>query len=211
LISDRLSEVRDPNVQRFAPKLIGSLDRAINFLNQTLKYGQAQEPSPMRQMFPLEPVARDVLETFALAGLPRLELKLLIAPTVTVDADREHLTRILTNLVRNCVQAFDAAVDRKEAPRVEVRAWREGSVTVIEIADNGPGIPESVREKLFEAFQSAARPGGTGLGLAISAELIQAHAGTIAVKSTGPDGTVFLLTVPDQPLSMAEHKTHARG
>jgi signal transduction histidine kinase len=211
LISDRLTEVRDPNVQRFAPKLIGSLDRAINFLNQTLQYGQAKEPPPKRQNIPLEPVVRDVLETFALAGLPRLELKLLVAPSVTVDADREHLTRILTNLVRNCVQAFDVASEPRPSPRVEVRAWREGSVTAIEIADNGPGIPESVREKLFEAFQSAARPGGTGLGLAISAELVQAHAGTIAVKSTGPDGTVFLLTLPDQPLNMAEHRAQAHG
>jgi signal transduction histidine kinase len=211
LISDRLGEVRDPNVQRFAPKLIASLDRAIGFLNQTLQYGQAREPSPRRQHIVLEPVVREVLDSFSLANVPGLELRVAVGPSVAVDADREQLARILTNLVRNCVQALESGVNRNATPRVEVRGWREGSVTLIEIADNGPGIPEAVREKLFEAFQSAAKPGGTGLGLAISAELVHAHAGTITVKSTGPEGTVFLLTVPDQPLSMAQHRVLARN
>lgn len=206
LISDRLTEVRDANVQRFAPKLIGSLDRAISFLNQTLQYGQAQELPPRRQQIGLEPVVREVLESFTMAGIPGLDLRSKVSQSITVDADREQLARILTNLVRNGVQALESGAVREAAPCVEVRGRREGSVTVVEVADNGPGIPERVREKLFEAFQSAARPGGTGLGLAISAELVQAHAGTLTVQSTGPHGTVFVFTVPDQPVRMAEHR-----
>jgi signal transduction histidine kinase len=211
LISDRLAEVRDPNVQRFAPKLIASLDRAIGFLNQTLKYGQAQEPLPQRQHLRLEPLVRDVLESFALASIQVLELKAEVNPSVTIDADREHIARVLTNLVRNAVQAFESDPARRAPFCIEVRGWREGSVTAIEVADNGPGIPESVRDKLFEAFQSAARSDGTGLGLAISAELIAAHAGAITVKSTGPHGTIFLITVPDRPLSMAQHRASPRN
>lgn len=211
LISDRLSEVRDPNVQRFAPKLIGSLDRAINFLNQTLKYGQAQEPPPERRSISLEHVVREVIESFALAGPANLEVRSLVTPGVTVDADREQLARILTNLVRNAVQALEAGHVPDIPPRIEVRGVREGSVTIIDVADNGPGIPEAVRERLFEAFQSAARPGGTGLGLAISAELVRAHAGTICVKSTGVDGTVFSLTIPDLPISMVQQRVQLRS
>ncbi|NJM31372.1 MAG: ATP-binding protein [Rhizobiales bacterium] len=91
---------------------------------------------------------------------------------------------------------------------VTIRAQRQGSVTLIEVADNGPGIPEQVRSKLFEAFQSAARPGGTGLGLAIAAELVQAHGGAIELRDTGANGTVFAISIPDR---IAELRTGRRG
>ena len=71
---------------------------------------------------------------------------------------------------------------------VTIRSWREGSVVTIEVRDNGPGIPERVRPKLFEAFQSAAKPGGVGLGLAIAAELIRAHGGEIRLARNRPRG-----------------------
>ena len=81
---------------------------------------------------------------------------------------------------------------------MSVSARREKAVTEIEIDDNGPGIPQAVRGKLFEAFQSAAKPGGTGLGLAISQELAIAHGGHIKVKHTGDAGTCFVVTIPDR-------------
>ena len=68
---------------------------------------------------------------------------------------------------------------------VTLGAWREGSVVTIEVGDNGPGIPERVRPQLFEAFQSAAKPGGVGLGLAIAAELMRAHGGEIRLARRG--------------------------
>ena len=63
-----------------------------------------------------------------------------------------------------------------------VLARREGAVTIIEVADTGPGVPERARANLFKAFQSVARKGGTGLGLAIAAELVQAHGGQIDAR-----------------------------
>ena len=90
--------------------------------------------------------------------------------------------RILTNLARNAIQAIEGAqAEDERAPdgAVTLRAWREGTIVTIEVGDTGPGIPERVRAHLFEAFQSAARPGGTGLGLAIAAELTRAHGGDI--------------------------------
>ena len=78
----------------------------------------------------------------------------------------------------------------------------------VEIRDNGPGIPERVRPRLFEAFQSAAKADGVGLGLAIAAELIRAHGGEIRLNSTGSGGTIFHIVVPD---TVAELKTGRRG
>ena len=89
-----------------------------------------------------------------------------------------------------------------------VRARREGSVAIIEVADTGPGVPEQARARLFEAFQSVARKGGTGLGLAIAAELVQAHGGQIAlIKNEG--GATFRITIPDMVVELEQARRRA--
>ena len=85
--------------------------------------------------------------------------------------------------------------------------WQFESAT-IEIRDSGPGIPDKVRSRLFEAFQSAARRGGTGLGLAIAAELVRAHGGELKLSATGAEGSVFLFTIPDR---VGELRSGRRG
>ena len=110
---------------------------------------------------------------------------------IVIDADREQLNRVLTNLLRNAIQAVESPQEQgEEAPegQVAIRSWREGSVVTLEIRDNGPGIPERVRPRLFEAFQSAAKSGGVGLGLAICAELVRAHGGEIRLDSKRSGG-----------------------
>ena len=81
--------------------------------------------------------------------------------------------------------------------RLTMVAGREGNLATLRISDTGPGIPARIREKLFQPFEGSANPGGTGLGLAIAAELISAHGGTIQLESSSPNGTVFLITLPD--------------
>jgi signal transduction histidine kinase len=196
LISDRLGEVRDPTVQRFAPKLIASLDRAILFLNQTITYGRAQELPPRREHLRVTDVVSEVFDTTSLLAGPTVRLNNTVQSHITIDADREHLIRILTNLTRNAIQALDTR--RAVGDEVRISATRQGSVTMITVGDNGPGIPPAVRNKVFEAFQTSARIGGTGLGLAISAELTQAHGGSICVLETSEMGTVFEVTIPDR-------------
>ena len=194
VISDRLAMVQDPTVKRFAPKLIMSLDRAIAFLTETLKFGRAEEPPPMREMLALKEMADEVIEAAVLQAPAHVVMFNQVPPGLMIDAGREQLIRVLTNLLRNAIQALEG---RAAEGHILLRAWREGSVVTIEIRDNGPGIPERVRPKLFEAFQSAAKPGGVGLGLAIAAELIRAHGGDIRLHETGPEGTVFHVSVPD--------------
>jgi signal transduction histidine kinase len=198
VVSDSLATVKDPQVQRFAPRLITSLDRAINFLNQTLQYGQAREFPPQRSKINLHDLTADVLMGLEHMTHDRVELQNAVSKSMQIDVDKEHLHRILTNLVRNALQALENEQTLKRADlKVSISARRDNAVTEIEIVDNGPGIPQSVRGKLFEAFQSAAKPGGTGLGLAISQELAIAHGGHIAVKYTGDNGTCFVVAIPD--------------
>ena len=65
----------------------------------------------------------------------------------------------------------------------------------IDIADEGPGLPQATQANLFRPFVVSARRGGNGLGLAISRDLMRAHGGDIRLVSTGPEGTVFRLTL----------------
>jgi signal transduction histidine kinase len=211
LISDRLAMIDDPTVRRFAPRLIESLDRAIEFLTQTLKYGSAQELPPSRARFPLRELVDEVFEAAVIRASRRIILFNNVPQALVANADRSQLSRVLTNLLRNAIQAVETRFrDGEEAGdgSVTVRSWREGSVVMIEVKDNGPGVPEAIRERLFEPFQSASRPGGTGLGLAISFELIKAHGGTIALESTTAAGTSLLITLPD---SVSELRAGRRG
>jgi signal transduction histidine kinase len=211
LISDRLATVEDATVKRFAPKLILSLDRAINFLTETLQFGRAQEPPPMRDRHRLRDITDEVIETAVLQASSRVLLFNNVPSDLLIDADRDQLNRVLTNLLRNAIQAIEAMQDQAEEAsegHVTVKSWREGSVVTLEIRDTGPGIPEKLRPRLFEAFQSAAKSGGVGLGLAIASELIRAHGGEIRLQGTGPEGTVFHVVIPDR---VAELRTARRG
>jgi signal transduction histidine kinase len=84
------------------------------------------------------------------------------------------------------------------AGRIRVTAARDGRRVAVDVSDNGPGIPEKVRERLFQPFAGTARPGRTGLGLVISRDLARAHGGDLSLVSTGPAGTIFRVEIPDR-------------
>lgn len=199
LMSDRLAALPDPAVQRFAPKLIASLDRAIAFCNDTLKFGQAEEASPRRNLFALLPLVDEVGEGL---GLPREwnGWQVEVDPSLMVDADRDHLFRILNNLVRNACQALEAIADKSGL--ITLTASRRAGAVRIEIADNGPGVPDKALANLFQAFKGGARKGGSGLGLAIASELVAAHGGVLR-HVNGRPGAIFVFDIPDrdQPIT----------
>ena len=197
LISDRLTDIPDPTVQRFAPKLIASLDRAINFCNDSLKFGRAEEATPRRELLRLAPLVEEVGDALGLPREGEIDWRIDIDGTLRVDADRDHMFRVLSNLVRNAVQALEGQEERAQPGLVQVRAWREGRRVSIEVSDDGPGVPARARENLFRAFQGSVRKGGTGLGLAIAAELIAAHGGRVRLLDT-PKGAAFLIEIPDR-------------
>jgi signal transduction histidine kinase len=202
LLSDQLATVPDPRVQRFAPKLMRSLERAIAFCQSTLSYGRAQEAAPDRRMILIEPVVAEVRESAGLATDASISWICAIERGLTIDADPDQLFRVLLNLVRNAAQALEGR-PRSDAAAMQIRITgrREGAVAIVEVSDTGPGIPPKTREHLFEAFQTSGRPGGSGLGLAIAAELIRAHDGEIHLVE-GTIGATFRITIPDRPVEL---------
>lgn len=203
LFSDRISSLPDPAVQRFAPKLLAALDRAIAYAQSTLAYGKATEPGPDRRLVRLRAVVDEVAEVLGLdhQGGPRWENR--VPSGLEVDADPDQLFRVLMNLARNAVEAMEANSGAAVVRRLAIEAERVGGVVTIRVADTGPGLPEKAKAHLFQPFQGASRPGGTGLGLAISAELVRAHGGSITLVSRAGPGTVFEIVIPDRPIDFA--------
>jgi signal transduction histidine kinase len=202
LFSERLAKISDPHVQRFAPKLMVSLERAIAFCQSTLSYGRVQEPPPDRRLVALEPLVEDVRETLGLDGGTPVRWVAAIERGLTVDADPDQLFRILLNLARNAVQALETR-DAKDpgSDQIRVTGRREGAVVLIQVSDTGPGLSEKARAHLFEAFQGSTRTGSVGLGLAIVAELVRAHGGEIRLVE-GTIGATFRLSIPDRAVDL---------
>ncbi|KLK94351.1 histidine kinase [Microvirga vignae] len=197
LLTDRLERVNDETAQRVAPRLVATLDRAIAFCETTLAYGRATEPLPQRRLIPLAPLVEDLSNLTDLAPEVGIAFKAHVPEGLMVDADKDQLSRVLVNLVRNAVQALSQTGPSQGQPCIDIKASREGNTVTILVEDNGPGIPERVKADLFTPFQSSAHKGGTGLGLTIAAELIQLHGGTISLDE-GEGHTCFRITIPDR-------------
>jgi signal transduction histidine kinase len=206
LFSDRLARLPDPQVQRFAPKLMRALERAIAFCQSTLSYGRAQEPPPDRRPVALMELVDDVRDTLGLAPESRIGWITSVERGLNVDADRDQLLRVLINLARNAMQALEGrAPNDPVRDQIRITGRREGAVAVIEVADTGPGFSDQARAHLFEAFQGSTRSGGAGLGLVIADELVRAHGGEIALVD-GTIGATFRLKIPDRPIPLHERR-----
>ena len=194
LFTDRIESSEDPLVRRMAPKLVGSITRAVHLCESTLAFGKAEEPSPTLTMLTLDDIVADVLDSERLAvGDNDLSLSENIPPMFTLRADPEQLFRVISNLVRNARQAIVASGKPAE---INVSAYEDDDNWWIEVADTGPGLPKRAQEHLFTPFQGGVSKGGTGLGLAIASELIRAHGGALELDRTGPTGTVFSIRLP---------------
>jgi signal transduction histidine kinase len=202
LFSDQLSTLPDPKVQRFAPKLVRALERAIAFCQSTLSYGAAQEPPPERKTISVEPLIEEVHEALGLGLDVPIRWIVSVERGLTVEADHDQLFRVLVNVARNAVQALEARGARDPArDQIRITGRREGSVVVIEVSDTGPGVSEKARAHMFQAFQGSTRAGGVGLGLAIAAELVRAHGGEIRLVP-GTIGATFSITIPDRAVDL---------
>ncbi|MEO1951175.1 HAMP domain-containing sensor histidine kinase, partial [Thioclava sp.] len=205
LFADRMESSDDPGVKRAAPKLTGSIERAINLCETTLAFGKAKEPPPTLSRFMFGELAQEVLENEEHPSEgPLVDFVTDMPPNLVIRADREQLYRVLNNLVRNARQAIEAT---GQNGTVEIGAGENADGWWIRVQDSGPGLPETAREHLFKPFTGGTRAGGTGLGLAIAAELIRGHGGRLDLVRTDGNGTEFRIFLPsDIALDCASEK-----
>jgi signal transduction histidine kinase len=192
LASDQLAKSADPSVQRLAPRLVSSIDHAVALATNTLRYGRADEHPPQRRSIRLKPVVEEAREA-ALEGKYVVRFDNTVDEAFEIDADPAQLFRILLNILRNAGEALG-----ENGGVIAISAARENGKALIEITDNGPGIPQVLRERLFQPFAGSVRSGGSGLGLAIARELARAHGGDVCLLESSASGTHFRVTIPDR-------------
>ena len=193
LASESLERSADPNVQRMTPRLMRTLDRAIALANDTLAYGKAGERAPLPGPVDLKDLAQEVAAPAGARNAARTRFVNAVPEGFIVEADGEQLYRILLNLLRNAVQAIEAD---GTAASLTISAARGDGITIIDVSDTGPGIPDRILPHLFEPFGVSGKGGGAGLGLAIARELARAHGGDLIFTGSGAGGTSFRLTLP---------------
>jgi signal transduction histidine kinase len=115
------------------------------------------------------------------------------AGPVLVNADRSQLKQVFLNVFLNAIQAMDGG----GVLSVDEMALEKG-MTLVRVADNGPGISEEALEKVFDPFFTT-KKGGTGLGLSICYTIVKAHGGEIEFRSRLGEGTTVLITLPANP------------
>ncbi|UCH72928.1 MAG: HAMP domain-containing histidine kinase [Rhodospirillales bacterium] len=188
LVSDRLETSEDPDVQRLAPTVITAIERAVAMCSQTLDYVGQGTPEGRHERFALQPLVDEIKASMEAAAPDALQVENRIDEALQLSGDRDQIFRILNNVARNAAEAG--------ATSLNVSARIQDGRIEIDLGDNGPGLPPRAQERLFQPFKGSARAGGTGLGLAIARELARGHGGDLELLSTGPDGTVFRLTIP---------------
>jgi len=130
------------------------------------------------------------LRTISADTNPMLRWEIDIPAGLGLKADQDQLFRILSNLARNAAEAMPAG----GAIRLEVA--EDGDMLAIDLSDTGPGVPDQIREHLFEPFGGSTKSDGSGLGLAIARELARAHGGDLELVASSAAGARFRLTLP---------------
>lgn len=191
-------QVRDGEVAVTLQHLHTAADHAARLVSQLLTLARAEpgsHRSVMRQPVDLITLARNVSGEWVPRALARgIDLGFDDAPaSATVSADPFLINEMLNNLIDNAIQYTPAG------GRITVRVRQQDALVMLEVEDDGPGIPPQEREKVFERFyrMPGGAPEGCGLGLAIVREIAQGHQATVAVENgSGGRGTRMIVTFP---------------
>jgi len=187
-------ELDDPEWREYTQVIIAEADRLQDLMNRLLNSHRMMHPMVLNIHDVLERVSRLVQAEFPDVKVRRdYDVSL---PQLT--ADREQLIQSVLNIARNAAQAMDGKGDivlRTRAARQVTLAKRRHKLALeLQVIDNGPGIPDDIRDKIFYPLVSG-REGGSGLGLSIAQSFVEQHQGTIDLESV-PGRTCFTIMLP---------------
>jgi two-component system, OmpR family, phosphate regulon sensor histidine kinase PhoR len=192
--------IDDPTVNRdFIEKAHRHAVRLNALLNDLIEISRI-ESGDMKMSFrfldPVSVISECIDESRPAADKKQIALSLenALPPETRAYADRDRLHQVMVNLLDNAIKYTD------DAGKIAVRMRIEGTMLLVEVADTGSGIAEEHLSRVFERFYRVDRDrsravGGTGLGLAIVKHIVEAHGGTIAVKSELGRGSTFYFTL----------------
>ena len=196
--AERLSQrsTLDDSVRRGLETILGESERAARIVRNLLTFARKRQTT--RAMVDVNQVVR---ETLALRAYEQrvtnvMVIDALAAGLPQVFADGHQIQQVLLNLVINAEQAMLSANGRGV---LVVRTWHdpEQEAVVLEINDDGPGIPDEVQPKIFDPFFTTKEVGkGTGLGLTVAYAIVQEHGGRIRLESHRGHGASFYVELP---------------
>jgi signal transduction histidine kinase len=169
--------------------------RADGVMHFVESYRQiSRTPEVRRRVIELGPWAQELAALFrASDASPGVALNLSVTPpTLTMDADPDLMCQVLINLMRN---AAEAASGHTPEPEVSLSfEFATGGRVQIEVADNGPGVPESLRQDVFLPFFTT-KAKGTGVGLSLARQVVLAHRGSIGLAESPSGGALFRMLI----------------
>ncbi|HRK35711.1 MAG TPA: ATP-binding protein [Candidatus Hydrogenedentes bacterium] len=192
LIDQGLAQNNSEFIERSWPIFKRSTNRIATFVEDMLSFSKAR--TPLIEPFDVRSVIADACETIS-GTIARKKINLVVDTDDLADgakADQRGMYRCLLNLLSN---AGDAVPREGGLIRVSARTVESGAL-VIEVADNGPGVPEDMTRRIFDPFFSTKGSQGTGLGLAVTQKIIVEHGGQITVSRAAEGGALFRIVLP---------------
>lgn len=198
VIRSAASLLRSPGASLSAAErdeLVGHVDtetdRLVRMCSELLELGRPSAAEGEREDLALDDLLRDVIEAIAEpAGHAGVQVSSRLESDGRVLADSERLRRLFLNLAHNAVQAMP------DGGRLRIESARAGSFGTVRVIDSGVGVPEAIRDTLFDPFVTHGRERGSGLGLAIARRVAEEHDGELELSKSGPGGTTFEVRVP---------------
>jgi two-component system NtrC family sensor kinase len=186
----------DADLRRGVEAILAEAQRAARIVRNLLTFARKRHTT--RTMVDLNAVVRQTLalRTYEQRVNQITTIEALASGLPQVFADPHQIQQVLLNLVINAEQAMLAAHGRGT---LVIRTWHdaEREAVVLEVSDDGPGVPEPVQAKIFDPFFTTKEVGkGTGLGLTVAYAIVQEHGGTIGVRSDPGRGATFTVTLP---------------
>lgn len=188
------NEITDATIGKTVRGLDTIRSQSQNLMNFTNSYRQlARLQTPTPRLFSLSDRIRNI-ELLFQPDLQRLNIRLTIHPgkeEIKIEADEEQLSQVLINLLKNAIEALEG----QENGEILIAATQTETATLIEIADNGPGIPHDIQEDIFVPFFTTKNT-GSGIGLSLSRQIVRMHGGELSVSSQPYRETRFTLSLP---------------
>jgi signal transduction histidine kinase len=168
-----------------------SVNRMAELISSLLAFSKGQEALQLTHGEVVEALERTLNSVRLRSEFKGIQITVVHEGATNGWFDFKKLDRAFHNLLQNACEAVPT-----ESGKVQIIAREVNDHVEITVADNGPGIPESIREDVFQPFVTYGKEGGTGLGLAVVQKIVRDHGGEAKVEATGKSGTTFKLLLP---------------
>ena len=188
-----------PKAARAVERIHRNIARCVRIIEELLDYTRVHEPQP--RPVKINAWCDTVLDEFMIPDNIRIRTDYLSETTVELDPDRMY--QVLSNLLLNACQAVESRFGEEEGGVVTVSTRRSGDRFWITVSDNGPGVPEDIRGRIFDPLYST-KTYGVGLGLPLVKQVVEDHHGAITLQGAEEGGAAFRIDLPIKQLKPDE-------